>query len=262
MGPEAPVRLQDIIVVLSRPSESGNVGAVCRAMKNMGISRLRIVAPEVPLDDAVIKARAVHAADVYEAALRFETLREALTDCAVAVATTRRRGKKRKDISVPPEELAEALKTRNGPAALVFGNERTGLEEDEIALCNLASHIPVDEVFPSLNLSHAVQVYCYCLFRTLGGTAAYGPAWEPIPAAALDELVKAVADSLKSIGFYKQAGRLGQEAFFRDVFARAGLTQSEARFMEKIFRKTARLATEGAGPRRRMVDNTDEGEHT
>lgn len=239
------MRLCDTIVVLSRPSESGNVGAVCRAMKNMGITRLRIVAPEAPLDDDVIRARAVHAADVYDQAGRYDTLEEALADCSIAVATTRRRGKKRKSFSSTPEELAKALADRKGPAALVFGNERTGLEEEELLLCNLASHIPVDAAFPSLNLSHAVQVYCYALFRTLGETASHSPAWEPIKAERLDQVIKSIADSLELIGFYKQAGRPEQETFFRDILSRAELTVSEARYLEKIFRKAGRLGSEG-----------------
>ena len=245
------MRLSDIVVVLSRPSESGNVGAVCRAMKNMGLSRLRIVAPETKsgsLDEEVVRARAVHAADVYENARFFDDLKLASADCSIIVGTTRRRGKKRKDFSVPPDELARALRERPGTAALVFGNERTGLEADELALCNLASHVPVDDVFPSLNLSHAVQIYAYELFLAMGVPEEWAeePGWVPLETAGLTRVASTIADCLESVGFYKQAGRAEQERLFRDIFARAGVTLDESRYLEAIFHKMARLAANDA----------------
>ncbi|WP_304223653.1 RNA methyltransferase [Gracilinema caldarium] len=238
------MQLLDIVVVLSRPAESGNVGAVCRAMKNMGLSHLRIVSPEAPLVDEQIRARAVHATDVWDGAELYSTLKDAIADCAFVIGTTGRRGKKRKHVSMTPEEVAEFCYTHPGPAAIVFGNERTGLDSDEIAICNLASHIPVDEAFPSLNLSHAVQVYTYvihryftsCELKDTQGT------WKPVSQNEIESLVKTVTDSLASIGFYKQAGRDLQERFFRDLFARSGITKEEQEYLAGIFRKIGKLA--------------------
>ena len=231
--------LDDITIILHRTSESGNVGAVCRAMKNMGLTRLRIVAPETPLDEEVILARTVHAQEVWRNAGLFDSLPSAVADLSLVAGTTRRRGKNRKDFSLTPEELAEALRARTGKAGLVFGNERTGLTAGELALCNLASHVPVDEEFPSLNLSHAVQIYAYSFRQAL--IAESGGGWVPVDTAAIDALVRTVADSLESVGFYKQAGRGEQERFFRDIFAGSGLTMDDARRMDGIFRKMARL---------------------
>lgn len=238
------MKLLDIIIVLCRPAESGNVGAVCRAMKNMGLSQLRIVAPETPLIDEQIRARAVHAGDIWEMAEQYATLQGAVSDCALVIGTTRRRGKKRKNLSMTPEAVAEFCFARPGPAALVFGNERTGLDASEIALCNLASHIPVDEAFPSLNLSHAVQIYTYVLHRCftklelkdVPGT------WKPISQDEIQGLVQSITDSLASIGFYKQAGRDLQERFFRDLFSRSGITMEERNYLEGIFKKISKLA--------------------
>jgi len=245
----------ELIIVLCRPSESGNVGGTCRAMKNMGFKHLRIVAPEVPLDGPTIRARAIHAADVYDDAGHYASLAEALADCALVVGTTRRRGKKRKEFSLLPEDLAALLKDRPaGPVALVFGNERTGLSEEELDLCNLASHIPANEEFPSLNLSHAVQIFTYALSRAFSTkTDAH---WIPASAERLDSVVKSVADSLQSIGFYTQAGRPEQERFFRDILARATITTEEARYFESIFRKAARLSGSGT------VAITEKRDHT
>ncbi|MHB9291243.1 putative tRNA/rRNA methyltransferase [Hollandina sp. SP2] len=237
--------LHDIVIILSRPREAGNVGAVCRAMKNMGLSQLRIVGPN-QLDPEIIHTRAVHAQELWETAQFFASLPQAAADCSLVVGTTRRRGQRRKPVSLNPEALGEYLRDQPGKTALVFGNERTGLEAEELAFCNLASHIPADTPFPSLNLSHAVQIYAYTLFRALGPVTAVEGMRVPVDQTGLDRLVRSVTDSLGSLGFYKQSGREEQDRFFRDVFARAGLSIREADYMKNIFAKAAHLGKKGS----------------
>ena len=238
------MKICDVIVVLSRPSEAGNVGAVCRAMKNMGLSRLRLAAPLIGDEQEVIRARAIHAADVWEKAGTFDTLAEAVRDCTLVIGTTRRRGRNRKRITMTPEELASFLKDRPGPAALVFGNERTGLEDEEIELCNIASHIPADDTFPSLNLSHAVQIYAYQVFKALAPPSEYAVKgrWVPLDSSSIEVFVRKISDNLKLLGFYKKIGREEQERFFRDIFSRAALTEKEGRYFAKIINKAVHLA--------------------
>jgi tRNA/rRNA methyltransferase/tRNA (cytidine32/uridine32-2'-O)-methyltransferase len=242
------MNLAEVIIVLSRPGESGNVGAVCRAMMNMGVSRLRIVPPALPpagagLDGDIITARAVHAAGIWEKAEFFPTLEAALACCSPVIGVTRRTGRRRKAHSLDPRETAAFLAERPGPAALVFGNERTGLEDAELDLCNMAAHIPADEAFPSLNLSHAVQIFCYELRLKLTPGAGQGfPGWVPLGQERLNALVQSVTGFLESLGFYRQPGRAEQERFFRDLFARAGITRREAEYLAGIFEKAARLA--------------------
>ena len=272
--------LENIIIVLARPSEPGNAGAVCRAMKNMGLGRLRIVSPEpgIPVQGITARdeksssscneisnpslekllARAVHAVDIWNRAEHFASLNEALADCTISVGTSRRRGRRRKSNTLNPRELAAFLKPKNGKAALVFGNERTGLNREELELCNMASHIPVDPEFPSVNLSHAVQIYAYELYQALAGTKTdQGPEkdytgswpspapvlgqWVPMTAVEIGILVKKTADSLASIGFYKYPGREEQERFLRDIAARAGLSVSEGKYLHNIIVKAGRL---------------------
>jgi tRNA/rRNA methyltransferase/tRNA (cytidine32/uridine32-2'-O)-methyltransferase len=264
---------EDLVIILSRPAEPGNIGAVCRAMKNMGLSRLRLAAADAEaLNDEVIRARAVHAADIWDQAGRFDSLEAAVADCALVIGATRRLGTRRKAWSLDPGEAAARLKAHPGPGALVFGNERTGLEDRELRLCNMASHIPSSEAFPSLNLSHAVQIYAYELFMAQGHAQGHahhaqsqaqhaqgraeGPAfdpdpkapgpslsrWVPLDQARLEDLSHGISDSLASLGFYKQPGREDQERFFRDIFSRAGITQREGAYLAAIFAKAARLA--------------------
>jgi len=260
--------LNDIVFVLARPSEPGNTGAVCRAIKNMGLRRLRIVAPEgnlvlalaakLPANNSELNpalekllARAIHAADIWTEAEFFTGLKEALADCTISVGTSRRRGRHRKSNTVTPRELAEFLKHKNGKAAIVFGNERTGLDREELEQCSMASHIPVNPEFPSINLSHAVQIYAYELYHTLTDNTGGGPGpepvlgqWVPMTAAEIDSLVKKTCDSLASIGFYKYPNRAEQERFLRDLIARAGLSLSEGRYLSNIIIKAERLGGE------------------
>jgi tRNA/rRNA methyltransferase/tRNA (cytidine32/uridine32-2'-O)-methyltransferase len=219
-------------------------------MMNMGLSQLRITglsgADLAPVEGE-IRSRAVHAAAIWEGARFFEGLREAAADCALLVGTTHRRGRKRKNVTMDCRELALWLRERPGPAALAFGNERSGLDNAELSLCNIASHIPVSDSFPSLNLSHAVQVYGYELFRALGpapGGASPGPVkgtWEPLNRDQAEALAASIADDLASLGFYRHPGREEQLRFIRDLVSRAALSQREGAYLDGIFAKAARL---------------------
>jgi len=237
------MHLQDIIIILSRPQEDGNIGAVCRAMKNMGLTHLRIVSPSPEIDEKVIRARAVHAEDIWENTKCFDNFSSAIVDCSFVVGTTRRRGRYRKSVTLNPEELSLYLKEKEGQTAIVFGNERTGLEAEELSLCNIASHIPSNPDFPSLNLSHSVQIYTYQLFRSLNSQEDVKGTWISMNRNEIDLLVKDITHSLETLGFYKQPGRIEQEEFLRDIFSRAGLSVYEGAYMKNLFEKTMRLGS-------------------
>ena len=261
------MNLDNILIILVRPSEPGNTGAVCRSMKNMGLSRLRIAAAEIPHSELPgmgipasngspasnlslerLLARAIHASDIWDKAEHFGSLKEALADCTISVGTSRRRGRRRKSNTMSPRELAAFLKSKNGRAAIVFGNERTGLNREELELCSMASHIPVSPEFPSINLSHAVQIYAYELYQALDNTETgdgfrtVPGQWIPMTASEIDVLVKKISNSLASIGFYKHPGRTEQENFLRDLIARAGLSLKEGRYLGNIIAKAGRLS--------------------
>ncbi|GHU27670.1 RNA methyltransferase [Spirochaetia bacterium] len=238
--------LNDIVVVLSRTQDSGNIGAACRALKNSGLSWLRLVNPD-PVDEEVVRIRAIHAVDVWEHARYFDTLKDATADCPLVVGTTRRRGSKRKSVSMDPAQVAAFFRNHPGRAAVVFGNERTGLDAEELNLCNIASHIPADNAFPSLNLSHAVQIYGYELFRALSSAGPEPGHWIPLDPDIRAGFVRRITDSLELLGFYTQPGREEQERFLNDLFARSGLSLSEASYLRDIFVKAAHLSIKKSG---------------
>jgi TrmH family RNA methyltransferase len=179
------------VFVLVRPARAANVAAACRAMKNMGANRLRLVDPPPDLDEREARALAYGAWDVLDAAERFATLREAVADRALVVSTSGR------DLAgaLSPRGFAEQAAAA-GPFAVVFGPESSGLRNDELALCEATVRIPTDAAQPSLNLAQAVLVIAYELYL-----AAQAPA--PASAAprapagdvnvALDELGEALA---------------------------------------------------------------------
>src|SRR6266702_2647096 len=156
---------RQITVILVESQGPGNVGMVCRAMKNMGLTDLRLVNP-CPLDHPDAAMYAVSAKDILASASLFPTLAEALADCPLSVATTRRHGKYRQEIS-SPEEISEKLHQQLGSnrAALVFGREDSGLTTEEVALCRWQSTIPTADEYGSLNLAQAVLIFCYELFK-------------------------------------------------------------------------------------------------
>jgi tRNA/rRNA methyltransferase len=197
------------------------------------------------LDPARARVLAHYASDVLENARVCTDLREAIGDAVLVAGTTRRRGRNRKYFSVFPEQLAATIAaTAGGTVAVLFGNEETGLTDEELALCNLAVSIPASPEFPSLNLSHAVQVICYEIFRARTRTRL--TPFRPIGANAVEELVGVITESLRSIGFFTQVTPRQMAVFFKDILARAGLSVSEARRLGVIFRKIAGLASRHA----------------
>ena len=236
------MNLNNIVIVLAHPEESRNIGATCRAMANNGIHTLRIVGQRSEYDDERVRILAIHAASIWEHAQFFESITAATADCAMSAGTTRRRGKRRKGKLFLPEEFAAFADSSSASArvALVFGNERTGLTDDELLECTAGVTIPSHPEFASLNLSHAVQVMCYHLFRTASGEQ-HG--YTPVDLVRLDKTVDCISASLKKIGFFTQAGQADMEHFWRGILSRAALSEGEAQYIEKTFVKAAGLAS-------------------
>ncbi|MDC7218831.1 MAG: RNA methyltransferase [Spirochaetales bacterium] len=227
--------LDNIRIVLCRPEGSINIGSVCRAMKTMGLSRLYIVNPQRNLEKEWIRNMAVHAYEIYEKAEFPESLAEALEGCALSAGITRRRGTKRKFFSHLPEEFAAKALSLEGEAALVFGNERNGLKDDELACCNAAVHIPSNPDYPSLNLSHAVQVMTAALWRESAGERV--AKYTPISDKDREAIVDTIHTTLDCFNYFQSSDPDDIDAFFRDILARAALSKKEARVMENIFMK-------------------------
>lgn len=162
MAADAREHLREgIVVVLVRPLQSGNVGAVARAMKNMGLRRLVVVAP--PAFD-VDRARwmAPGAAELLDQARYVRTVPEAVADCTFVAATTARR-RTNAWPAFEPTAFAARVFDEPGRSAILFGPEDHGLQNDEVACAHALLHIPTD-AHASLNLAQAVLLVASALF--------------------------------------------------------------------------------------------------
>lgn len=235
------MNLQNIVIVLDHPDEPRNIGSACRAMANCDIKDLRIVGKKENYDLQQVHTLAIHAAYIFDNAKFYDDINAATADCTLSAGTTRRRGKNRGKLLLPEEYAEEAAKiTDSGKVAIVFGNERTGLTDDQLDMCTMGVTIPSSDDFGSLNLSHAVQILCYHMFRcNKKGQTGY----TPLPLERLDKTVDTIADNLQKIGFFKITGRPDMENFWRSVLARSALSESEAQYIEKTFTKMAGLAS-------------------
>jgi tRNA/rRNA methyltransferase len=215
-----------IAIVLVEPQNPGNVGMVCRAMKNMGLAELRLVNP-CRIDHPEALKFAVSAKDLLERARLFGSLQEALADSPLSVATTRRHGKYRQEI-YSPGEIAGNIRSELGKnrAALVFGREDSGLTTDELSLCRWHATIPTADEYGSLNLAQAVLIFCYELFRGEGDKLP-GEVRELAGTAETEDLFVHMERTLLRIGFLNPQNPAHMMRTFRRIFARAALDPRE-----------------------------------
>jgi tRNA/rRNA methyltransferase len=231
-------KFSSIQIILVETQDGANIGSVCRAMKTMGLHNLVITGTKKYKTERV-KTLAIHAYDIYENSQRYETLKEAVIDSTLIIGATRRRGKFRKYFSMNPDQLAEKIDSFGpGKISIVFGREADGLTDDELNLCNAAVQIPTSPDFPSLNLSQAVQIITYSLYKKVKHIDGY----EPITQDKLEQLVSTITDSFDDIHFFKQDEKDEVGRFFRDILARSGLSESESKRLDKMFRKMAAVS--------------------
>lgn len=223
-----------VSVVLVEPQSPGNVGMVCRAMKNFGFHDLRLVNP-CPLDHPEALKFAVSAKGMLSTAKIYNTLREAIADSPVSVATTRRHGKYRQEI-FPPSEIASMIgeSIPANRAAIVFGREDSGLTTDEVALCRWQATIPTDE-FGSLNLAQAVLLFSYELRNGLANKEEKVDGRELAPSADLEPLYAQMEVTLLKVGFLKPENPAHLMRTFRRIFSRASLDTREVAVLRGLF---------------------------
>lgn len=227
--------LDRIRVVLSHPSHPGNIGGAARAMKTMGLSRLVLVNP-ASFPDPVADARASGAGDILASAQVVGSLREGLSGTVMAAALTARR----RELTLPVADARAAAGqvvewAAQGEVALVFGNETSGLSNDEVALCQLPVTIPTNAEFSSLNLAAAVQILCYEL-RLAAGAQLAPPMGESV-AATFDEVERFHAHLEKvmvDVEFFDPANPRRLLPRLRRLFGRSRLEKEEVAILRGL----------------------------
>ncbi|MFZ5476550.1 MAG: RNA methyltransferase [Myxococcota bacterium] len=235
---------EDVVFVLVRPLQSGNVGAVARAMKNMGLRRLAVVAPRA-FDVDRARWMAPGAVELIDGARWCGTVAEAVADCHFVVATTAR-GRHQDWPAHDPEGFAAASLERAGATAVLFGPEDSGLAAEDLLHAHALLHIPTDE-HASLNLAQAALLVGQALFAEArrrghlprpegtgrrGGPARGAPPGPteprvPAPAGALDPLVAEWLETLTMANYFRGKNPPLSEVTLRRIFARAELDAKE-----------------------------------
>lgn len=240
--------------VLVKPSHPGNIGAGARAIRTMGFSRLALVAPHrFPHADAIALASGANA--VLDNAVVSPLLADAIADCRMVIgATARRRGVALPELT--PRKAAKCLidaASMGGEVAVVFGNERAGLDNDELACCHAALMIPSDPEFPSLNLAQAVQVVAYELRLALcHGSMTSGSTKADMPASSvqMEGFFDHLGRMLDDIDFHKGRSPRTIMRRLRRLFLRAQPDQRELRILRGILsdaQRSVRLAGADGG---------------
>ena len=233
--------------VLVRTSHPGNIGSAARAIRTMGFTRLSLVAPH-RFPDQEASALAAGADDVLAAAPVQEGLVDALAGSTFALGlSARRRGVNLPELD-PREGVAQALAAaaRGEQVAWVFGNERTGLENEELARCHAMVRIPSVEDFSSLNLSQAVQVMAYELrMAMLGDQLPEAPPLHEEPPADVERMERFyehLAQTLDDIDFHKGRTPTTIMLRLRKLFQRAQMSERELRVLHGILADAQRMA--------------------
>ncbi len=262
-----------IRVVLVRPRRGGNVGSVARAMKNMGLDDLVLVAPRTPVG-AAARHMAAHARDVLEARRTVPDLVSALADTTLAIGTVGRETTPRQRIETPREIAPEIVEAAGeGTVALVFGPEDHGLSNTDLDRCQRLLSIPTADAYASLNLAQAVLLCAYELrLATSEATGGGGSAGRssvtrrreereadarPARGAETEALYEHLEGALRAVGFLSPQNPAHIMRDIRALFGRGGLTRRDVKVWRGIARQVSWAAEQisgasgGSGRRRR-----------
>lgn len=237
--PRVIAAMNNIRVVLVRPIYGGNVGSVCRAMANMGLSDLALVGAAPSIDIPEARKMACWAGAILENRKIFTNLADAVADCAVVMGATVRLGLYRQHSKTPREWSARILAVaQTGKVALVFGPEDNGLSNEELELCTNLIQIPSSDQYRSLNLSQAVMICAYELFAA---SSLFAPVPEKSPEAASamkERMFEMWEQALLEIGFMEDDKAQHMMLGVRRIFARGRLTEDDVRILMGIARQT------------------------
>jgi len=241
-------------IVLVGTQHPGNIGSAARAMKTMGLSRLVLVAP-LRFPHAEADALAAGAQDVLAAAEIHDDLADAIADCRLVIATTARQ----RTVPMPELSAREAARqlfesSAGGQVALVFGRERTGLENEELRRCHAAVTLPANPEYSSLNVAAAVQILAYELrlaqlaaVATDDAPAPHDPELQPAEHRELEAFFAHLSGYLADIDFHKGHSPEIVEQRLRRLFMRAQPAPRELRILRGILSDSQRLLRR-AGP--------------
>jgi tRNA/rRNA methyltransferase len=229
------------VVILVEPQMAENIGMAARAMANFGLAEMRLVAPRGGWPKRGARAAASGASPILDGAKLYATAREAVADLHFVLATTaRERGQMKRVLG--PEEAARDIHRRSAAGervGILFGRERTGLENDEIALANAILTFPVNPAFSSLNLAQAVLLAGYeWLRQARGSTLPFDGEMQspPAPCEMVASFFDYVETELEAVNFYPPDKKPVMARNMRDMFLRREMTEQDVRTLRGAIR--------------------------
>ena len=234
---------ESIRIVLVNTSHPGNIGGVARAMKNMGLSQLYLVAPrDYPHEQA--QWRAASAKDILDAAVVVPTLEDAIRDCQFVVGTSARERRipwPLLDARQCAEQMAQASEREQ--VAVLFGREDRGLTNDELQVCNLHLNIPTSGAYSSLNLAMAVQIVAYELNMVISSsslTVSKTEQWDSPFASQgdMEHFYKHLEETLIDVEFLDPAAPRQLMSRLRRVYSRIRLDEMELNILRGVLAET------------------------
>ena len=228
------------IVVLVEPQLGENIGAAARAMANFGLRRLRVVKPRQGWPNPKARSMAAGAESILEAAQLFETVEEAIADCNLVLAATARAHDQAKPV-IGADEAARMMAPHiaNGETvAILFGRERNGLENDEIALADQIVTLPVNPAFASLNLAQAVVIITYEWFKhVFGGALPFATPVKSKPAAKqqIHAFFASLERELEKVEFFRpEEKRATMRINLQNIFLRMQPTEQDIKTLHGV----------------------------
>lgn len=230
-----PPHIAPPVIVLVRPQLGENIGKAARAMLNFGLTELRLVSPRDGWPNPDAGPSAAGADIVLEQAQLFDSLADAVSDCAHVYATTVRKRGVTKPV-VTPEEAAQEIHIAQGRSAIVFGPERSGLETDDVALARKIITVPINPEFASLNLAQAVIL---CAYEWSKGVALASPPTEellpPAPQQELEDMIETFNALLEKAGYFFPPDRApATRRTLRNLLTKAGWNHLEVRTLRGV----------------------------
>src|SRR5580692_6484313 len=251
------------VVVLVEPQLGENIGAAARAMANFGLSRLRLVKPRQAWPNDKAQMMAAGADRILERAELYDTLEAAIADCSFVLAATARAHDQAKPVVGPADAAAQiAPRIAAGETvAIVFGRERNGLENDEVALADRILTLPVNPAFASLNLAQAIVIVAYEWFTRSTGAELPFRMPEKSPPAQKQQLLAFFASlerELEKVEFFRPPDkRETMQINLRNIVTRMQPTQQDIQTLHGVIMA---IAEGRKGPARGGVLDGDEAE--
>jgi tRNA/rRNA methyltransferase len=251
------------VVILVEPQLGENIGAAARAMANFGLARLRLVKPKQAWPNDKAHMMAAGADRVLDGAVLFDTVEAAIADCSFVLATTARSHDQAKRVISAADAATEMAPRIAGgeTVGILFGRERNGLENDEVALADRIVTLPVNPAFASLNLAQAVVIVAYEWFKLQSGEKLPFAMPEKSPAAGKEQLVAFFASlerELEKVEFFRPPDkRETMQINLRNIFTRMAPTQQDIQTLHGVLMS---IAEGRKGPARGGVLDGEEAE--